>query len=108
MYPINQAVGAARIKEWHEQAARDRLVTQARRARREAATANPGQARPRLGFRWLTRRAPSGAAVPGERPMPPVPVPVPGERPMPPVPVPVPDERAGAAGDRQPVGGRAA
>jgi hypothetical protein len=57
MYPILQAVGAARIKEWHEQAARDMLVAQSRRARREAATANRGQARPRLGFRWLNRTA---------------------------------------------------
>jgi hypothetical protein len=33
---IIQAVGAERIREWHEQAARDRLLSEARRARRAA------------------------------------------------------------------------
>jgi hypothetical protein len=37
MYSIITAVGADRIREWHEQAARDRLIIQARRARRAAA-----------------------------------------------------------------------
>jgi hypothetical protein len=33
---IIQALGAERIREWHEQAARDRLLSQARRVRRAA------------------------------------------------------------------------
>jgi len=38
MYPnMFQALGESRIREWHEQAARDRLIRDARRARREAA-----------------------------------------------------------------------
>jgi hypothetical protein len=49
------AVSAARLREWHEQAARDRLVIQARRARREAAAAEAGQRR-RLWSTWWTRR----------------------------------------------------
>ena len=40
MYPnLFQALGESRIRDWHEQAARDRLIKQARRARREAASA---------------------------------------------------------------------
>ena len=40
MYPnMFQALGESRIRDWHEQAARDRLIKQARRARREAASA---------------------------------------------------------------------
>ena len=37
MYSIITALGAERIREWHEQAARDRLVNEARRASRAAA-----------------------------------------------------------------------
>jgi hypothetical protein len=37
MYSITTAAGADRIREWHEQAARDRLIIEARRARRAAA-----------------------------------------------------------------------
>jgi len=41
MYPNSfQTLGESRIREWHEQAARDRLIRQARRARREAAHAS--------------------------------------------------------------------
>jgi hypothetical protein len=88
MYPtMVQAVGADRIREWHEQAARDRLVSQARRARREAAPA-AGLPRLRLGSRWPARRR-AAAAVPDEQA---AAAALPGER----------------AGDRQPVGGRAA
>jgi hypothetical protein len=93
MYSIIAALGAERIQEWHEQADRDRLVIQARRARREAARA---AGRPRS--RWARRPA----AVPHQR--------VQADA--------TPDqwasalstvaaaERAGAD-DRQPVGGRA-
>ncbi len=91
---IMTAVGAARIRDWHEQAARDRLVIQARQASRDAA----GQRR-RPRSIWWGRRA--AAAGPAQR--------VPAD--------PTPDqwasalcaaaaERAGAD-DRQPVGGRA-
>jgi len=56
MYPstITQ-VSAARIQEWREQAATDRLVIQARRARREAAAAHAGLGR-RPWSKWWTRR----------------------------------------------------
>jgi hypothetical protein len=57
MYPIIQDVAAARLKEWHEHAARERLVRQAVQARREAASARPGKPRPRPVLRWLSRRA---------------------------------------------------
>jgi hypothetical protein len=98
MYPITN-VSAARIQEWREQAATDRLVIQARRARREAAAAQAGPRRRPWSRRW-TRRA--AAAVVAQR--------VPADA--------TPDqwasalsmagaaERAGAD-DRQPVGGRA-
>jgi len=56
MYPSTiTTVSADRIREWHEQAARDRLVIQARRARREAAVAQP-RLRHRLWSTWWTRR----------------------------------------------------
>jgi hypothetical protein len=87
-------VSAARIQEWREQAATDRLVIQARRARREAAAAQAGLRR-RPWSRWWTRRT-AVEWVPADA---------------------TPDqwaatlcvaaaERAGAD-DRQPVGGRA-
>jgi hypothetical protein len=38
---IIQALGAERIREWHEQAATDRLRRDARQARREARRAEP-------------------------------------------------------------------
>jgi hypothetical protein len=94
MYSIITALGAERIREWHEQADRDRLVTEARRASRAAAA----EARVRRGpgsARW-TRHAPA-QRVPADA---------------------TPDqwasaltmagaaERAGAD-DREPVGGRA-
>jgi len=103
MYSINTAVGAERIREWHEQAARDRLVIEARRARREAAQARPrrrGGTAGTAGPRWWARRPAPG--VPAQR--------VPADA--------TPDqwasalsmagaaERAGAD-DREPVGGRA-
>jgi len=56
MYSIITALGAERIREWHEQAARDRLVSQARRASRAAAA----EARVRRGpasTRWARRAA---------------------------------------------------
>jgi hypothetical protein len=97
MYSISTAVGAERVREWHEQAARDRLVIEARRARREAAQARPQR---RAGSRWWARRPAAG--VPAQR------VPVDA----------TPDQWASAltgagaaerhgADDREPVGGRA-
>jgi hypothetical protein len=76
---IFQALGESRIREWHEQAARDRLVRQSRRARREAASAPARRPRLRAGF----KPAEPASAGPGH-------------------------ERAGAAADREPVGSRAA
>jgi hypothetical protein len=101
MYPITMTdIDTDRIREWHEQAARDRLVIQARRARREAAAAEAGQRRRRPWSRWWIRR--EAAAVAAQR--------VPADA--------TPDQRASAlsvgaaaeragADDRQPVGGRA-
>jgi hypothetical protein len=95
MYPITiAAIGAIRIQEWHEQAARDRLVIQARQARREAAAAQAGPRR----RSWRARRA--AAAVAAQ--------PAPADA--------TPDQWAAglsvaaaqrAGDDRQPVGGRA-
>jgi hypothetical protein len=95
---MSTAMSDDRLREWREQAARDRLVIQARRARREAAAAEAGLRR-RPWPRWWTRRA--AAAVAAQR--------LPADA--------TPDqwasalsmagaaERAGAD-DRQPVGGR--
>jgi hypothetical protein len=94
MYSIITALGAERIREWHEQAARDQLVTEARKASRAAAA----EARVRRGprsTRW-TRHAPA-QRVPADA---------------------TPDQWASAltmagaaeradADDREPVGGRA-
>jgi hypothetical protein len=56
MYPSTITyVSAARIQEWREQAATDRLVIQARRARREAAAAQP-RLRRRPWSKWWTGR----------------------------------------------------
>lgn len=93
------AVSDDRLREWREQAARDRLVIQARRTRREAAPAGAGRRR-RLWFRWWTRRM--AAAMTAQR--------VPADA--------TPDQWASAlsmagaaeqadADDRQPVGGPA-
>jgi hypothetical protein len=79
MYPnLFQALGESRIRDWHEQAARDRLIKQARRARREAASA---------------------ARLPRLRP---------GSRRPAPVSSAPADEQAAVAADRQPAGSRAA
>jgi hypothetical protein len=52
MYPnMFRDLGESRIREWHEQAARDRLIRQARRARREAAHAPARRPWRRAGFR---------------------------------------------------------
>jgi len=95
MYPsMITTVSADRLREWREQAARDRLVIQARRARREAAAAEAGLRR-RPWSKWWTRRT-AVELIPADA---------------------TPDqwaaalcaaaaERAGAD-DRQPVGGRA-
>ncbi len=98
MYPTTlTAVGADRIREWHERAARDRLVIQARRARREAA-AESELRRPRPWSKRWTRR--SAVAAAAQR--------VPADA--------TPDQWASglsmaaaqrAGDDRQPVGGRA-
>jgi len=71
MYSIITAVGADRIREWHEQAATDQLVIEARRASREAAQAGPrrraraARAARAGGSRWWTRRR--AAAGPAQR-----------------------------------------
>jgi hypothetical protein len=65
MYSIITAVGADRIREWHEQAATDRLVIEARRASRKAAHAGPRRRTGAAGSRWWTRRR--AAAVPAQR-----------------------------------------
>ncbi len=57
---IIQAVGAERIREFHEQAARDRLLSEARRARRAR---HAELARPRTGPRWPSRRVTAPAAA---------------------------------------------
>ena len=94
MYSIITALSAERVREWHEQAARDQLVAEARRAGRAAAA----EARVRRGHRsarW-TRHAPA-QRVPADA---------------------TPDQWASAltmagaaerhgADDREPVGGRA-
>jgi len=97
------AVSEDRVREWREQAARDRLVLQARRARREAAAAGASLRR-RPWSRWRARR--TAAAMTGWR--------VPADA--------TPDQWASAlsmaalsmaaapgadADDRQPAGGRA-
>jgi hypothetical protein len=73
-----QALGESRIRDWHEQAARDRLIKQARRDRREAASAGR---LPRL--RAGSRRPAPVSSAPA-------------------------DEQAAVAADRQPAGSRAA
>jgi hypothetical protein len=99
MYSITTAMGADRIRQWHEQAATDRLVIEARRARREAAAAEAGlRRRP-----WSTRRARrAAAAVTAQR----VPADATPDQWASALSVAGAAERAGA-GDRQPVGGRA-
>jgi hypothetical protein len=97
MYPsMITTVSADRLREWREQAARDRLVIQARRARREAAGAD---LRRRPWSKWWSGRATAAVAA----------------RPAPADATPdqwasglsvVAAERVGAD-DRQPVGGRA-
>jgi hypothetical protein len=99
MYSITTALGADRIRQWHEQAATDRLVIEARRARREAAAAEAGlRRRP-----WSTRRARRAAtAVTAQR----VPADATPDQWASALSVAGAAERAGAD-DRQPVGGRA-
>jgi hypothetical protein len=101
MYPtMMTALGAERIREWHEQADRDRLVIVSRRARREALRQG------RLGSSWWARRA--TAAVAAQR----VPADATPDQWASALSVPAADERADAAGrhpaGRQPVGGRTA
>jgi hypothetical protein len=92
MHPITiQALAAQRIGEWRDQAARDRLVDQARRARREATLPAAGRSattlpEPRSGSWWPARRP--AASVVEE-------------------PAAVTSESA-ATEERQPAGGRAA
>jgi hypothetical protein len=64
MYPtMIGALGADRMREWHERAARDRLVSRMRRPRREAARVTAGPSR-LPGLRWSGRAA---GAVPARR-----------------------------------------
>jgi hypothetical protein len=65
MYSMITAVGAARIQDWREQAARDRLVIEARRARREAAQPGSRRRAGTAGPRWRARRPAAG--VPAQR-----------------------------------------
>jgi hypothetical protein len=95
MYPsLITTVSADRLREWREQAARDQLVLQARRARRQAAAHQAAPQR-RPWPKWWTRRT-AVQLIPAD---------------------PTPDQwasglcvaaaqRAGTD-DRQPVGGRA-
>jgi hypothetical protein len=65
MYPnLIQTLGAERIREWHEEAARDRLMKEARRARRAARQEAAG--RPGSGSRWPARRIAATAEVPDD------------------------------------------
>jgi hypothetical protein len=95
MYPtMITTLSADRLREWREQTARDQLVIQARRARREAAAAEASPLR-RPWSKWWTRRT-AVQQVPADA---------------------TPDQWASAlsvaaaqradADDRQPVGGRA-
>ena len=70
MYPLlNQAVAAGRIREWRDQAARDQLANQARRARREAAAVAAELPQPRAGSGQPEVPAPAApAAVAGREP----------------------------------------
>ena len=97
---LSAAVNADRLREFREQAARDRLVLQARQARRARREAAAAQASPRRRprSRWLATRA--AAAMTAQR--------VPADA--------TPDQWASAlsvvaaqradADERQPVGGR--
>jgi hypothetical protein len=107
MYPtMIQALGAERVREWHEEAARDRLVGQARRARREAASATR-EPRLRRGLRWPARRtaAPRTGAVTDGRG---APRQVAADERAVARQAVTQEELAGVCDDRQPVGGRAA
>jgi hypothetical protein len=61
---LSTAVSDCRVREWREQAARDRLVIQARQARREAAAAEASLRR-RPWSRWWNRR--TAAAMTAQR-----------------------------------------
>jgi hypothetical protein len=99
VYPTTgTAVNTGRIREFREQAARDRLVIQARRARREAAAAEASLRR-RPWSRWRTRR--TAAAMTAQ----PVPADATPDQWASALSVAGAAERAGAH-DRQPVGGR--
>ena len=100
MYPTRiTAVNVGRIREFREQAARDRLVIRVRRARREAAAAEASLRR-RPWSRWWTRR--TAAAMTAPR----VPADATPDQWASALSVAGAAERAGAD-DRQPVGGRA-
>lgn len=92
MHPIlSQAVAAGRIREWHDQAARDQLANQARRARREAAAVAAELPRPRAGSGQPEVPAPAAAVTVASR-----------------EPVAVTSGQPAAGHDCQPAGGRAA
>ena len=69
MHPIfTQALAAERIRGWHDQAARDQLAKQARRARHQAAPAADELPGPRSGRPWPPRRTAVPVATASEQP----------------------------------------
>jgi hypothetical protein len=106
MYPnMFQALGESRIRDWHEQAARDRLVRRARRARREAAHAPARRPWLRAGFKPAE---PVSAAPADERAAAMSAAPAARADDQAAVSAGPAGEPAGAGADRQPVGSRAA
>src|SRR5258708_30480588 len=69
MHPIfTQALAAERIRGWHDEAARDQLAKQARRARHQAAPAADELPGPRSGPPWPPRREAAPVATASEPP----------------------------------------
>jgi hypothetical protein len=92
MHPmLSQAVAAERIREWRDQAGRDQLASQARRARRQAAAVAAELPRPRGGSGHPAVPAPAEPVAVASR-----------------EPVAVASGQPAACEDRQPAGGRAA
>src|SRR5258708_27861150 len=69
MHPIfTQALAAERIRAWHDEAARDQLAKQARRARHQATPAADELPGPRSGRPWPPRRKAAPVATASEQP----------------------------------------